>query len=724
QDLVFQEGANFVPYVNSGDGKNFAQKTALTGAAPPLYPSAVLLNDVDGDGNGDLVVVYYNTASNPAGAGPVSPYQAYVWWGNGDGTFAAPTVLNLSRNYYLGAVADMNGDGRPDLILSDSSLVSILYNQGSRSFGTVLANGELSSEQHFLAGQGINSLSVADVNGDGEPDLIVANGGVTISNPIALGGETASSLSLTPNPDVNTGGVTVILSSISTSPITGTLAALPEPSTFGAMFTLAATLTPSPSVAAPTGTVQFSIDGIPVGNPVPVVPGSGTSTATYAVPAGNTYVGGQHTLGASYNGDARNSPLTFNGTHVVQDDTTSTVLALCVGPSPTCPSNGLVSPPYTPSLPMVYGQTYNGIASVTASDGGPVPGNTLILDAYNGGAPVVICTLLTQAGGACPSSVGIGTQVGVHVLTAQYVPGANDTHTGSTSAPVTITVTQDTIGASLAGLPNPASVGQPVALTVTLTGGNAPPGGPQASLGTYGPPTGQVVFNYGSAVLGIGTLATNSGNVSSSATITTSLLPLGADTITATYAGNLDFAPTTATAVETITPSLAGSFALAVTPTPITVGVGYAALFKVTVTSLNGFAQTVNLSCANLPTEATCHFDSTQIAAGNGVTQMIVFTSAPHSCGSTQPYFLGSNGAAPFALPTLACFAVLFVPGRRRWLRALVALAICVVAVQITGCGNCTDLGTRPGTYTFQVSGTSSSTSEVKSQPVTITVAI
>ncbi|HEY4382331.1 MAG TPA: VCBS repeat-containing protein, partial [Acidobacteriaceae bacterium] len=46
QDLVFQEGANFVPYVNSGDGKNFAQKTALTGAAPPLYPSAVLLNDV------------------------------------------------------------------------------------------------------------------------------------------------------------------------------------------------------------------------------------------------------------------------------------------------------------------------------------------------------------------------------------------------------------------------------------------------------------------------------------------------------------------------------------------------------------------------------------------------------------------------------------------------------------------------------------------------------
>jgi hypothetical protein len=117
QDLVFQEGASFIPYLNSGDGIHFTPKTALTGPAAPLYPTTVLLSDVDSDGNGDLVVVYYNTSPNPIGAGPVAPYQVYIWWGNGDGTFnASPLVLNLGRNYYLGAVADLNGDGRPDLV--------------------------------------------------------------------------------------------------------------------------------------------------------------------------------------------------------------------------------------------------------------------------------------------------------------------------------------------------------------------------------------------------------------------------------------------------------------------------------------------------------------------------------------------------------------------------------------------------------------------------------
>jgi len=43
---------------------------------------------------------------------------------------------------------------------------------------------------------------------------------------------------------------------------------------------------------------------------------------------------------------------------------------------------------------------------------------------------------------------------------------------------------------------------------------------------------------------------------------------------------------------------------------------------------------------------------------------------------------------------------------------------------QMTGCGTCTDLGTRPATYSFQVTGTSTVTNEVQSQSVTITVTI
>jgi hypothetical protein len=44
--------------------------------------------------------------------------------------------------------------------------------------------------------------------------------------------------------------------------------------------------------------------------------------------------------------------------------------------------------------------------------------------------------------------------------------------------------------------------------------------------------------------------------------------------------------------------------------------------------------------------------------------------------------------------------------------------------MQITGCGTCTDLGTRPATYTIHVTGTASGTSEVESQAVAMNVTI
>jgi hypothetical protein len=78
-------------------------------------------------------------------------------------------------------------------------------------------------------------------------------------------------------------------------------------------------------------------------------------------------------------------------------------------------------------------------------------------------------------------------------------------------------------------------------------------------------------------------------------------------------------------------------------------------------------------------------------------------------------------------VPVLAGLVGGLVPGRRRrWLRGLIALAAVAVAMQLSGCGNCTDLGTRPGTYTVQVVGTAtgSGTSEVEKAIVTLTVTI
>jgi hypothetical protein len=742
QDLVFQEGngfsGNFVAYVNNqdGTGKNFTPKPAVVGTAPPLYPATVLLSDVDGDGYADLVVLYNNANYNSLTAGGFAvPKAVNIWWGNGDGTFGTvPLVITLSRNYYLGAVGDMNSDGKPDLVLSDGQIVTILYNLGGRTgafksdFGTSCI---LCGEQHFLAGQGINSLTLASVTGTSKYDLVVANGGVTISNPIALGGATASSLSLTPNPDVNTGGITVLANNITTSPVTGALAAAPEPSAVGATFTLTATLTPSVGVALPTGTVEFFIDGTQVGGFIQLAPGTTTSSASVTVPAGNTYTAGLHQLTALYSGDSNNSQLSLNGTHTITNTGTTTTLYLCVGPTAACPSSGTVVPPSQPppwptSLQMSYGQTFNGITGATANDGSALSATSVIdfNDAYTGPAappPNPLCTLLIGPPlVACPVAVGttLGTSVGTNVFTSVYL--GDPTHAGSTSIPVTITVLPDTVTAQITSSLNPATQGQSVTFTATFTG-------------NFAAPTGTVQFTTTNGVA-LGTVALVPGpGLSSTATFTTSTLPVGTDPITASYAATTDFNAASASLNQVINPQNSPSFTLAVTPTTVTGLVGEAAFLTVTVTAQNGFTQAVNLTCSNLPYEASCIFLGPTITGG-GSSTLVVSNTAPHTCGATQPYFVGGGGGigrplAPFALPALAGLLALFLPGRRRWLRVLIVLAVAAVAVQITGCGNCTDLGTRPGTYTFQVTGTfagqgPSTPPETQTVPVTLTVTI
>jgi hypothetical protein len=180
--------------------------------------------------------------------------------------------------------------------------------------------------------------------------------------------------------------------------------------------------------------------------------------------------------------------------------------------------------------------------------------------------------------------------------------------------------------------------------------------------------------------------------------------------------------------VDALPPAGTVDFTITVTPNPVSIGVGEGMQLLVTVTTLSGFLDGVNLSCGPLPAEAACQFINAAIPAGGGSTTLILTTTAPHSCGTTQPYFLGERGGGPglgtLAVPALAGLVAVFVPGRRRWLRGLMAIALATAAMQLSGCGNCTDLGTRPGTYTIQVIGASAGTSEVESQIVTVTVTI
>src|SRR5206468_4236096 len=69
------------------------------------------------------------------------------------------------------AIGDLNGDGRPDLAVANS---------GSNNVSALLGNGDgtfLQTAFNYAVGPGPVSLAIGDLNGDGRPDLAVANGG-------------------------------------------------------------------------------------------------------------------------------------------------------------------------------------------------------------------------------------------------------------------------------------------------------------------------------------------------------------------------------------------------------------------------------------------------------------------------------------------------------------------------------------------------------------------
>ena len=173
-------------------------------------------------------------------------------------------------------------------------------------------------------------------------------------------------------------------------------------------------------------------------------------------------------------------------------------------------------------------------------------------------------------------------------------------------------------------------------------------------------------------------------------------------------------------------------FVLTVSPTQETLGVGQTAVLTVTIRGVSGFNQPVQLGCTGLPVEATCTFIQPLIPDGGGTTSLYLATSAPRDCGSNTPYFVGSLAETPgrtlaFAMPGL----VLMLAGvRRRWRKrakllggTILLLSLAAMAA-ISGCGHCTDLGTRPGNYSFTVTATPQGGPIIQAQSQTITLTV
>ena len=280
--------------LGNGDGTLKPQITYAVGSGP----RTLALADFNGDGFLDLAVTNFNDNTVTILLGNSDKSGNFQVQGPAPATGANPAGI---------AVGDFNGDGLADLAVTNfgANTLSVLLGKGDGTFQPQVA---------FTANIGASPYPVAvgDFNGDGIPDLAVANYGA-LSASIMLGVQTET---LTVNDvTVNGPGTHNVLASYpgdtahapsqsSTVPLVGlfatttvlTSSAQSVPS--GQPFTFTATVSAASGV--PTGSVTFYDEGNLLGTAA--VNASGVATFTDALSVGT------HTITAKYTGDTN-----FNG---------------------------------------------------------------------------------------------------------------------------------------------------------------------------------------------------------------------------------------------------------------------------------------------------------------------------------------------------------------------------------------------------------------------------
>lgn len=287
----------------------------------------------------------------------------------------------------------------------------------------------------------------------------------------------------------------MIVSSVqaSAAPSSMVLSANPNPSVHGQSVTISATVQAS---FTPTGSASF-FDGVVLMGVVPL--SDGVATLTTSGLSTDT-----HFITVIYSGDINWDPCAGGSTIVVNRAYTTTELMAAPDPS-------------------VYGQSATLTATVAAvSPGVGTPNGTVSF--FDGE------TLLGSASlsGGVATLATSGLSGGSHSLIAVY---AGDTNfLGSTSPVDTKTVNPADTTVDLSSSANPSTFGQPVTFIATVA--SIAPGS--------GTPAGTVSFFDGATLIGSGTL-----DSSGQATLVTTVLSGGSDSITATYDGDTNYAGST-----------------------------------------------------------------------------------------------------------------------------------------------------------------------------------
>ncbi len=406
--------------------------------------------------------------------------------------------------------------------------------------------------------------------------------------------------------------------SVQADPASTVVSGSPSPSSFGQSVTFTATVanTNGTGYPAPTGQVQFVIDGVNYGSPQTLTPGSGNSSTATISDSVLDVSHSPHSITAIYvnsDGNFTAGPVT-GFSHTVQQADPATALSLT---------------PATPTS-FVFGQPVTFTATMTATNStfSPTVGTVqLYLNGVAFTGPVTVGTWTPTTPGV--STVTLTTSAlpvkSSETITARY-QGSTDLNFAASPTPsngVTVSVTGATISASLSPLPSPSNYGQSVTFTDTLTSSTIPS---SAIAGTVN------FYVNGSTTAAASASVTLNGSNMATATYTVATLPATTNSVVA------KFVPTTALAAD-----------LATGTTPISANTNHtvkADTSSATVSSSTG----TNPSSTGSPVTFTATVTNTNGAgypAPTGTVQFYVYTgSTPVKFGSPVSLTAGSGDSS------------------------------------------------------------------------------
>ena len=285
--------------------------------------------------------------------------------------------------------------------------------------------------------------------------------------------------------------------------------------------------------SAPTGSITLTQGGVTLGSAA-LVNGSAAITVK-----GASLSAGSNVLNASYAPAGSFASSTAAVTVTVTVPLVSTTTALAASPA-SITTSGLTQLTATVKA-----------TSDTAKPAGAVT--------FMAGSKTLSSANLNASGTAAVNVNASALSVGTNALTAVYA--ANSTFAGSTSSPMSVTVTAPPVATTTLISANPATIAQTASTILTAT---VKPASGSAV------PSGSVSFSFGSTVLGLATLTPVGGVETAVLTVRGSSLAVGANTITATYSGTTGLAGSAASLSVVVTaPPAATTTAVSANPANI-----------------------------------------------------------------------------------------------------------------------------------------------------------